>query len=205
MSAGLTSQRRKRLLASVTVTVAVCAIVTACGSSTQESGGPTPNSSASPSRQAGVFRASKVCVINNSPVPISVSFTKKDGTSGEGNLAAQAGPDRPACGYGKFYFSRDLEGTISTSHPDSSLFFYASNPANNKPFFAGMPVGDKNAGYCLGPFYSSVFDSDDWDNGILHFHAIRDEDTAEYIEWNIRISASDKPTKDGSARLQCKS
>lgn len=199
MITSLRGQRRLRQFSALAVVTATCSVLAACSSSAPEADQTSPSVSASPSREAGLYRSSQVCIVNNSPNIFTVNFSKKDRSSGEGVLQPNAGTAGQACasGYDTGVSAEDVTAEVTTIKPDSLLNITVRNDALVKPSFYGF-VDETHT--CLPLSRASVGATNTWDNGILNYTVAREADSPEFINWRVTVTGTNDPAKDGIAR-----
>ena len=196
------THRSTRLVVALATMAATGSVLSACSSGSQDVSQASPETSVSPQRMAGLYRDSQICVVNNSSAVISVAFTQKDASQGEGEMQPKAGPAAQACANGWFANGHDVQGNVTTTKPNSILQFGANNPRVGKPDFLGDGGGDSTV--CLGfSTGASVGDSDTWDNGILKYTVTRESDTSAYVRFLLVATDTQNPSPDGIARVTC--
>ena len=191
-----------RQLTSITIATGVCSALAACGSAAPDSSSESDSASPAVSREAALYRDTQVCVVNDSPNIITVSFSGKNSSQGEGVMQPEAGENGQACAQGSFLLADDVNGAITTIKPDSRLDFGASNFAMKAPNFKGTTPPNNNT-TCLGWREASVGATDTWDNGILKYTVTRESDDSNNIRCRVTVTGTEDPAIGGIARTNC--
>ena len=133
------------------------------------------------------YLGSRLCINNQSPVLLVVTFTKKDTSTGEGQVT----PGAQVCAEGTFASGNSVEGTIGMPPPLSNKTFSSFNP------FIGWPEvelkEDRSACLDLKGDVGRVAIHDD---GVLRYRIERlpDDSWKEHV---ITIERSQKPSPSG--------
>lgn len=168
----------------ITMGAAILAL-SACGSDETSAS----SSNAETSKEAGNL-GTRVCVVNNTSVAASISFSKKD-TAQEGAIPAGG----RLCGEGTFGVGRDVIGTVTWSEPAWQTEFSASNPWIGNPEARISETFPNGKLMCVGQGYD-VNESRSADNGIVQATVTRLPDD-HWKEFEIIFSPSSEPSPTG--------
>lgn len=189
-TAAMTSPRRisPRFPALLALVAAATVMVSACGSSSTSA----DSASAEPTRDAGNLGV-RVCVVNNTSLETSITFTKKD-TSQDGAIPAGG----RLCGEGTFGVGDDIEATVTWSSPSWQSAISASNPWVGKPSLTLRETFSGGKTACLS---NSFGDNETLigDNGVTRASITRLADD-QWKEFEIIFAPSNNPSADGKPR-----
>jgi len=180
-----TRHQVRRTSAHLAIAGAALLALSACGSEPSA----TQSKASEPSREAGNL-GTRVCVVNNTSIEASVTFTKKD-TAQDGDIPAGG----RLCGEGTFGVGNDVKGTVQWASPAWETYFYASNPWIGSPV---AHVSEKTATgklRCAGKGFD-VNESITTDNGIVQLTITRLADD-QWKEFDFIFAPSAKPSPDG--------
>ncbi len=162
--------------AGVCALVAVVLLTSGCGSGIREADGVgNPGT--------------RVCVKNQSPTLFVVTFTKKDTSTGEGQVT----PGAQACAEGTFFTGTDVEGIIRMAPPSGDKRLSAGDPWFFDPFTRVKQ--DSDWVLCVGNALSEN-QRDEWDDGVLLYSVERLADD-QWREFVITIERSQQPSPSG--------
>lgn len=157
----------------------------------------SPEAEEAPDRNAGVFRPTQVCLINNSSSRTEAEFTMADSADEKQVLWENMGDKM--CGVGASSAQIiDVIGTFLTTNPNRTWDFGSGNRAIRLP---GINVGYTEDGLyhsCIGQ-EMSVNESVSFDDGFVTVTAKRLPDT-NAKEFQIILSDSTNPSTTGVAK-----
>jgi hypothetical protein len=161
---------------------AVVLALSACGSE------PTATE---PSREAGNL-GTRVCVVNNTSLQASVTFTKKD-TGQDGAFSAGG----RLCGEGTFGVGDDVVGKVNWVSPAWVTEFSAKNPWMGSPLALVSEASTTSKDRCVGGMGFNVNESRTADNGVIQTTVTRLAD-GQWKEFEIVFAPSANPSADGT-------
>jgi hypothetical protein len=135
----------------------------------------------------------RLCITNNSTIPATVVFTRKD--TGNGGTISRGGT---TCGEGTFGTDNDVEGGITWGSPGWKTQFSANNPWFGKPTAVVSERDPADQKKCLAGDFS-VNESRSGDNGLVRMTLTRQAD-GQWKEFTLRIDPSDTPDASGQRR-----
>jgi hypothetical protein len=192
----LTTMNKRATAMVMIIGLASGAALAGCSSQTPDAAEVTDAAEA-PDRNAGGFRPTQVCLINNSSSRTEAEFTMADSADEKQVLWENLG-DR-MCGVGSSSTQIiDVKGTFLTTNPDRTWNFGSGNRAIRLP---GINVGYTEDGQyhsCIGQELS-IGESASFDDGFVTVTATRRPDTSAK-EFEIILSDSTKPSTTGTAR-----
>jgi len=184
-----------RAAALIGLTSLLALTASACSSSTDAQAPASSAAAASAAASSGASReagnrGTEVCVINNTSLNVSVSFSKKD-TAQEGSIPAGG----KKCGEGTFGVGNDVVGTLSYDDASWQTNFSATNPWMGYP---SAYVGEKGPDDKLKckSYDFDVRESISGDNGIVNLTLTRQADS-DWKEFELVLSPSTNPSADG--------
>lgn len=145
-----------------------------------------------PSRQSSNLGV-RLCITNNSSLPATVVFTRKD--TGDGGTISGG---RTTCGEGTFGTGNDVEGGITWSTLGWKTQFAANNPWIGQPTALLSERDSADRSRCLSGDFS-VNESRSGDNGIVNITVTRHGD-GQWKEFTLRIDPSEDPVPSGMRR-----
>lgn len=193
--------------ASISIALAACALLSACDSSNQDATPSHLQASAqqktSALRQAANDQDSRVCVVNDSSVMLSVTFIQEDDSERTHLVKPNSGTAGQSCETGRSTSSTDVYGSIVSTTPKSAVGFQAWNTPKLGQALFGYSDTDEQSYACLLLKKSSVGDTATWDNGVLTYTATREPGSAALNQWRIDVTPTSNPATDGKARHEC--
>lgn len=135
----------------------------------------------------------RLCITNNSSIPATVVFTRKD--TGNGGTISRGGT---TCGEGTFGTDNDVEGGITWDSTNWKTQFSANNPWFGKPTARVSERDSSDRSRCLSGDFS-VNESRSGDNGLVRMTLTRLGD-GQWKEFTLRIDPSDDPDPSGTRR-----